>query len=67
MEEFLKKNQIYNFNEKLFCTLAEHDVNESNFLGYAITQLVINELEAFYDILSENNIDSKEKLPGSNR
>lgn len=67
LEEFLKKNQIYNFNEKLFCTLAEHDVNESNFLGYAITQLVINELEAFYDILSENNIDSKEKLPGSNR
>ena len=67
LEEFLKKNKIYNFNEKLFYTLAEHDVNESNFLGYTITQLVINELEAFYDILSENNINSKEKLPGSNR
>lgn len=67
LEEFLKKNQIYNFNEKLFCTLAEHDVDENNFWGHSITQLVIDELEAFYDILSENNIDSKEKLPSSNR
>lgn len=62
LEEFLKKNQIYNFNEKLLRTLAQHDVNENNFLKHSITQLVIDELEAFYYTLSENNIDSKKYL-----
>lgn len=52
LEEFLKKNQEYNFNEKLFSALAVHDVNENSFLGHTITQLVIDELEAFYNILS---------------
>lgn len=52
IEEFIKKNQTYNFNEKLFCALAEHGVNKNNFLGHTITQLVINELETFYKILS---------------
>ncbi len=51
IEEFIKKNQTYNFNEKLFCALAEHGVNKNNFLGHTITQLVIDELEAFYKIL----------------
>lgn len=62
LEEFLKKNQEYNFSEKLFCALATHDVNENSFLGYTITQLVIDELETFYNILSgESGIDEAEK------
>lgn len=62
LEEFLKKNREYNFSEKLFCALATHDVNENSFLGYTITQLVIDELETFYNILSgESGIDEAEK------
>lgn len=56
LDAFLRKNQLYNFNEKLFHTLAEHNVNEKNFLGHRITQLVIDELEAFYNILSETSV-----------
>lgn len=55
LEEFLKQIQAYNFNEKLFRVLAEHDINENSFLGHTITQLVIDELEAFYNILSEES------------
>lgn len=42
-------------NKKLFRVLAEHDINENSFLGHTITQLVIDELEAFYNILSEES------------
>ena len=52
LEEFIKKNQTYSFNEKLFCALAEHGVNKNNFLGHTITQMVVDELESFYKILS---------------
>lgn len=55
LEEFLKQIQAYNFNEKLFRVLAEHDINENSFLGHTITQLVIDELEAFYNILAEES------------
>ncbi len=51
LESFLRNNQTYNFNERLFRTLAKHNVNKNNFLGHTITQLVIEELESFYDIL----------------
>lgn len=51
-EEFLRKKQEYDFNAKLFRILAEHGVNEKNFLGHTITKLVIDELEEFYSILS---------------
>jgi hypothetical protein len=51
-EEFLKKKQEYDFNAKLFRVLAEHGVNEKSFLGNTITKFVIDELEAFYSILS---------------
>lgn len=62
LEEFLKQIQAYNFNEKLFRVLAEHDINENSFLGHTITQLVIDELEAFYNILSgESGIDKVKK------
>ena len=56
LDVFLKKNQTYNFNEQLFHTLTENDVNENNFLGHTITQLVIDELEAFYNILSGSTL-----------
>lgn len=63
LEEFLKKNQEYNFNEKLFHALAACGVNENSFLEHTITQLVIDELEAFYNILSgESGIDKVEKF-----
>ncbi len=51
LKEFLKKNHAYNFNDKLFCVLAEHGITENNFLGHTITQLVLDELEKFYMIL----------------
>lgn len=66
LEEFLKQIQAYNFNEKLFRVLAEHDINENSFLGHTITQLVIDELEAFYNILSgESGIDKVKNLPSN--
>lgn len=64
--KFIKKNQEYNFNSKLFHILAEHGVNEKSFLGHKITQLVIDELEEFYGILSEaENSDKAENQPSS--
>lgn len=66
LEEFLKQNQAYNFNEKLFRVLAEHDINENSFLGHTITQLVIDELETFYNFLSaEDSADEAENQPSS--
>lgn len=53
LEDFLKKNQLYNFNKKLFCKLAEHGINKKNFLEHQTTQLVVAELEKFYNILNE--------------
>lgn len=48
LSEFLRKNQEYDFNQKLFCALEQHGVNEKTFGRYKITQLVIDELESFY-------------------
>lgn len=65
LKEFLRKNHIYSFNDKLFCKLAEHGINEKNFLGYTITQLVHDELGKFYNKLS-GKVDVKmENQPGS--
>ena len=59
--EIMKKNQDYNFNAKLFHSLAEHGINEKNFWGHSITQLVVDELKKFYDMLSEaDNSDKAE-------
>ena len=52
LEDFLVKNKIYNFNDKLFNTLTDHKINEKNFFKHKITQLVIDELDAFYNFLS---------------
>ena len=50
--KFLRKNQEYDFNQKLFYTLEQHGVNERTFLDHKITQLVIGELEKFYEQLT---------------
>lgn len=64
--EFMKKNQEYNFNSKLFHVLTEHGVNEKSFLGHTITQLVIDELEELYGILSgAEDSDKAENQPCS--
>lgn len=54
LDELLMKNKTYNFSERLFYTLAEHNVDENNFSRHTIKQLVIDELESFYNILSSN-------------
>lgn len=56
IDEFLLKNQEYHFNKKLFCSLEQHGINKKNFLHHTITQLVIDELEKFYNILDSSNI-----------
>lgn len=53
METFLSKNRIYNFNSKLFRALTERGINQNTFLKFKIQQLVIDELEAFYKMLTE--------------
>ena len=55
LEEFIKRIQTNSFSEKLFCTLAKQGVNKNNFLGHTITQMVVDELEVFYKILSGEN------------
>ena len=52
LEDFLEKNKIYNFNDKLFNALTNYKINEKNFFKHKITQLVIDELDAFYNFLS---------------
>ena len=52
LEDFLKKNKMYNFNDKLFNALTNYKINEKNFFKHKITQLVIDELDAFYNFLS---------------
>lgn len=49
--KFLTKNQEYRFSSKLFDTLTKHGINEKNFLSHTITQLVLQELEKWYDFL----------------
>lgn len=38
-----------------YITITILHINENSFLGHTITQLVIDELEAFYNILSEES------------
>lgn len=52
IDKFLKKTQEYHFNEKIFSTLNQSGINEKNFLGHKIAELVISELERFYDELA---------------
>ncbi|MBS6474548.1 MAG: hypothetical protein KH354_00955 [Clostridiales bacterium] len=51
LDEFWRKNKEYDFNEKLFSALEQHGVNKNNFLSLKITQVVIDEIEKFYEQL----------------
>ena len=51
LEDFLKKNREYNFNAKLFQTLADRGISEQNYLEHTIADLVLDELKKFYDVL----------------
>ncbi len=57
IDEFLIRNQEYNFNKRLFCTLERNGINEQNFLGHTVVQVVIDELEKFYSILNNKGTD----------
>lgn len=52
LNNFLKINSEYDFNEKIFSTLKQHGITEKNFTNHTIKQLVINELEKFYNQLT---------------
>ena len=50
--------------QKLFCVLNEHGINEKKFFDSTITNIVIDELEKFYSILSrEEDSDKVENQP----
>ena len=51
----MQKKLKYNFSAKLFNTLNEHGINKNNYLGHTIAQLVIDELEGFYNFLYVGN------------
>lgn len=53
LETFLNKNQEYDFNKKLFDKFEQQGINENNFLQHSIRQLVIDELQCFYDFLNK--------------
>ena len=57
--EFLNKIQEYDFNSKLVCDLNEHGINEKKFFDSTITNIVIDELEKFYSILSREEDSDK--------
>ena len=64
IEEFLNKIQEHDFNSKLFCVLNEHGINEKKFFDSTITNIVIDELDKFYSILSrEEDSDKVENQP----
>lgn len=64
IEEFLNKIQEHDFNSKLFCVLNEHGINEKKIFDSTITNIVIDELEKFYSILSrEEDSDKVENQP----
>ena len=52
LEAFIRKSQDYNFGEKLFYTLQEHEINERNFFCYEIKPLILDELKKWYDYLA---------------
>ena len=59
-DDYLKKTAEYDFNAKLFATLNDHGINEKNFIEYPVSQIVANELEKFYSVLSETKDSTNE-------
>lgn len=50
-DEFLRIKQEYQFSERLFCYLNRHGINEQNVFDHEIWELVVEELERFYEAL----------------
>lgn len=60
VETFLRKNNEFQFNKRLFDVFKEKGINKNSFLKHNITELVMNTFEDFYEILSrtENEVIS---------
>ena len=56
LNEFLKKNQEYHFDKKLFSTLEKNGINKDNFFNYKIIPFIKDELEKFYNIFSSLSV-----------
>ena len=48
---YIEKIKQYDFNSKLFDTFKTQDINYDNFTKFSVSQLVIDELEKFYNFL----------------
>ena len=49
VETFLRRNNEFQFNDKLFESLEERGINKSSFLKHNITKLIIDLLSEFYE------------------
>ena len=56
LNEFLKKNQEYHFDKKLFSTLEKNGINKDNFFNYKIIPFIKDELEKVYNIFSSLSV-----------
>ena len=52
LDGFIKKSQEYNFSSRLFQTLTDHGIDETNFFNRTVKQIIVDELEKFYSMLS---------------
>ena len=63
LEKFLREKQSYNFSDRLFCALTEHGINENNFSKHTLEQLVVDELQSFYNKLyADNKTDTNKSI-----
>lgn len=51
--DFISRNKEYNFYGKLMKSLSEQGITETNFLNHSISQLVLTELDKFYESLTK--------------
>ena len=56
LEDYIKKNQEYGFYSKLFFALTENGINEKTFFNHTIAQLVLKELQGWYDCLDSEQL-----------
>ena len=54
LKDFINKKSLYNFNEKLFSALKTHDIDDDNFMFDSTREIVISELEKFYNMVLFN-------------
>ena len=49
VETFLRRNNEFQFNDKLFESLEERGINKSSFLKHNVTKLILDLLSEFYE------------------